>query len=77
MFPKISFEGFFLKSCCKYGFDTIKSIQRFGFKHETRCSSEIKPIHPRDTTTIVLVHSNMVIYEGNPVEGCRHSEYQV
>jgi hypothetical protein len=64
LFPKISFERFFLEGCCEYGFDTLESVQRFGFKNKTRNSSKIKPIRSGSTITVVLVHSNMGICKG-------------
>jgi len=64
LFPKIGFEGFFLEGGCEYLFDTLKSVQRFGFENKRRSSGKIKPIRSRDAPTVVLVHSNMVIDEG-------------
>jgi len=64
LLPKISFEGFFLEGCREYLFDTLKSVQRFGFENKARNSSMIKPIRSRSALTVVLVHSNMVIDEG-------------
>jgi hypothetical protein len=64
LFPKIGFEEFFLERCCKNSFDTLESVQWFGFKNETGNSSKIKPIRSRSALTVVLVHSNMVICMG-------------
>jgi hypothetical protein len=64
LFAKISFEGFFLERCRKYFFNTLEVVQRFRFKNKTRNSSEIKRIRSGSTVTIVLVHSNMVIFAG-------------
>jgi len=64
LLPKIGFKGFFLEGCCEYRFNTFESVQRFGLKNKTRGSSEIKPILSGGSVTVVLVHWNMVIYEG-------------
>jgi hypothetical protein len=64
LFPKISFERFFLEGCCGYSFDTLECVQRFGFQDKTRNSTKIKPVRSGSTITVVLVHSNMEICEG-------------
>jgi hypothetical protein len=64
LFPKISFERFFLESCREYCFDPVSGVQTLGFKKKTRSSGKIKPIHPGSMVTVVLVHCNMGINMG-------------
>jgi hypothetical protein len=69
LIPKMSFEGFFLEGYWKYGFAAFERVQKFRFKNKTRDSSEIKPIRSRSIVTVVLVHSNIVIY--GDADGCQ------
>jgi hypothetical protein len=42
LFPKICFQRFFLKSCCKDCFDALEGVKWFRFKNKTRSSNKIR-----------------------------------